>query len=361
MKIVVPARTDRRLLNPRGDPRFPRTRYLGSKRKLISAIDGQFRGLSFTTALDAFGGTGAVAYALKRAGKRVTYNDALAFNHQIGLALIENDSACLSDDEIEGIGKRRGDVVYGDFIERTFRGIYFTDDENRWLDAAVGNIARLDGRYKRAMAWFAVFQAAMAKRPYNLFHRNNLHMRTADVKRSFGNKASWDRSFSDHLRVFAGEANQAVFAAGESCRATCGDALEIDGSFDLVYVDTPYINRNGVGVDYRAFYHFLEGMVRYDEWPGLVDSRLKHAPLIREINPWSDPSTCFEAFRSLFERFRHSHLVVSYRSDGQPSIDELLGLLRSVRNSVRVVELARRPFALSTNNRAYELLLLAEG
>ncbi len=348
------------VLNPLWVAKFPRTRYLGSKRRLSTAIMEQLRGLSFTTALDAFGGTGAVAYALKRAGKRVTYNDLLAFNHQIGLALIENDSVRLSEDEIKGIGERRGDVVYGDFIERTFQGIYFTDDENRWLDAAVANISQLDGRYKQAMAWFAVFQAAMAKRPYNLFHRNNLHMRTADVKRSFGNKASWDRPFGDHFRVFAEEANQAVFTSGEPCRAICGDALESDPGSDLVYIDTPYINRNGVGVDYRAFYHFLEGMVRYGDWPEMVDARFKHAPLFRETNPWTDPSTCLEAFRSLFERFRDSHIVVSYRSDGRPSIDELFGLLRSMKKNVRVVELARRPFALSTNNRACETLLVAE-
>jgi len=348
------------VLNPTWLARFPRTRFLGSKRKLTSAIVEQLRDLSFTTVLDAFGGTGAVSYAFKRAGKRVTYNDLLAFNHQIGLALIENDSVRLTDEEIAAIGERHSEIVYDDFIERTFQGIYFTDEENRWLDAAVANIARLSCPHKRALAWFAGCQAAMAKRPYNLFHRNNLYMRTADVKRSFGNKASWDRSFTDHFRAFAEEANQAVFTSGEPCRATRGDALAIDPSFDLVYIDTPYINRNGVGVDYRAFYHFLEGMVQYDQWPELVDKRFKHVPLVRETNPWSDPSTCFVAFRALFKRFRDSHIVVSYRSDGIPSTGELLGMLRHVNKNARVVELARRPFALSTNNCAYEILMLAE-
>lgn len=34
------------------------------------------------------------------------------------------------------------------------------------------------------------------------------------------------------------------------------DALDVPGDYDLVYVDTPYIPKSGVGVDYLDFYHF---------------------------------------------------------------------------------------------------------
>ena len=132
---------------------FPRTRYQGSKRKLAGAIIEQVRELTFTTVLDAFGGTGAVSHASKCAGKQVTYNDVLEFNHQIGLALIENDSIRLEDDESAAVGQRQHGVVYGDFIERTFEGIYFTTEENRWLDVAVANVRGLSCPYKRAIAW----------------------------------------------------------------------------------------------------------------------------------------------------------------------------------------------------------------
>ncbi len=337
---------------------FPRTRYQGSKRKLAGAILTGMRNYEFTTVLDAFGGTGAVSYALKCAGKQVTYNDLLAFNHQIGLALIENDAARLDDEEIEAIGAKQADAEYGDFIERTFAGIYFTNEENRWLDIAVGNIRRLACSYKRAVAWFAVFQAAMVKRPYNLFHRNNLYMRTADVERSFGNKAGWDRSFVDHFRVFTGQANAAVVDSGGKCRAICHDALQIEPGYDLVYIDTPYINHSGIGVNYREFYHFLEGMVRYDDWPTMVDFDSKHRRLIREHDPWSDASSCRNVFRRLFERFRDSILVVSYRSDGIPSIDELGDMLRNVKRHIRVIDGPSYQYALSTNRRTREVLLI---
>ena len=337
---------------------FPRTRYQGSKRKGARAIVDQLAGLDYTTVLDAFGGTGAVSYELKRRGKQVTFNDILAFNHQIGIALVENDSVQLESEEIEAIGVRNSGVEYGDFIERNFEGIYFTREENRWLDTAVANIHAIECKYKRAMAWFALCQSAMAKRPYNLFHRRNLYMRTADVKRGFGNKASWDRSFDDHYLAFAGEANRALIDGRHACRAIRSDAMEVEGDFDLVYIDTPYINRSGVGVDYRQFYHFLEGMVRIDEWPRLVDYGSKHRRMIPRGDPWSDAHSCNEMFRRLFDRFRNSMLVVSYRSDGMPAVDELEQLLTEVKPCVRRVEGRSYQYVLSTNRRSREVLLI---
>jgi adenine-specific DNA methylase len=341
------------------DPgRFPQTRYQGSKRKVAARIVETLCRRPFQTVLDAFGGTGSVSYALKRAGKSVTYNDILEFNLQTGRGLIENRSVRLAEDRIRGIGHRRSDEAYGDFIERTFAGIYFTPGENRWLDVAVGNVRAIPCPYQRALAWHALFQAAIIKRPYNLFHRKNLYLRSARVKRSFGNKASWDRPFETHFRRFAAEANAAVFDSGTACRAVASDALEVAGRFDLVYIDPPYINRQGVGVDYRDFYHFLEGMIRYDEWPKLVDYSSRHRRLHRRPSGWSDPRTAPRLFRSLFDRFRDSILAVSYRSDGVPSIEELTRMLADFKRDVRVLSLDRNQYALSTRRDTHEMLLI---
>ncbi len=348
----------RRRVTPPTQTHLPSTRYQGSKRKLAPAILDCLSDLEFTTVLDAFGGTGAVAYALKRAGKAVTYNDILAFNFQIGLALIENDKVRL-DEEVTGrIGVREQGKNYGDVIERTFDGIYFTPGENRWLDAAVANIGRIRSRYERAIAWYALFQSAMIKRPYNLFHRCNLYMRTADVPRSFGNKTSWDRSFTEHFAAFTIEANAAVFDSGGRCRTTCRDALEVEPGFDLVYIDTPYINSAGTGVDYHHFYHFLEGMVGYDDWPTMIDLSSKHRRLIPREDPWTDPNKVHRLFPRLFDRFRESILIVSYRSDGIPSIKELASMLRDVKRHVGIVDGPSYQYALSTNRRSREVLLI---
>lgn len=339
---------------------FPPTRYQGSKRKLADAIVEELGAIDYHTVLDAFGGSGAVAYAFKRAAKDVTYNDVLAFNHQIGIALIENSSVLPAPTLADAIAARAPGAHYDDFIARTFRGIYFTDDENTWLDVAVANVRRIADRYHRALAWFAVIQAAIAKRPYNLFHRRNLSMRTADVPRSFGNKASWDRSFDDHVRTFLAQAGRAVFDSGVACRALCHDVFDVPGQFDLVYIDPPYLNRAGTGVDYRDFYHFLEGMVRYDDWPEMIDRSSKHLRLSRREDPWLNPDRCCDMYRRLFDRFRASTLVVSYRSDGTPAIDQLEAWLRDVKPRVRVVTGRRHQYALSTKRDTRQVLLIAE-
>lgn len=338
--------------------RFPRSRYQGSKRRTAARIVETLLAHDFDSVLDVFGGTGAVAYAFKCAGKAVTYNDLLTFNQQIGLALIENDSVRIPLDVIDSLASRKGRTEYSDWIERTFPGIYFTDEENRWLDTAVANVASIQCGYARAMHWFPVLQAAMAKRPYNLFHRRNLYMRTADVARSFGNKASWDRSFDQHVRAFTAEANRAVFQGDQPCRALCTDALELEVVADLVYFDPPYVSRSGIGVDYHHFYHFLEGLVRYDEWPAMIDARTTHKRLARRQNPWCDGRESLAQFRQLFDRHRGSILAVSYRDDGIPTIDALVSAMKDFKPRVTVVDASPSQYALSTRRGTREALIV---
>ena len=339
---------------------FPPTRYQGSKRKLADRIVAAVADLEFETVLDAFGGTAAVAHAFKWTGARVTYNDHLAFNHQIGIALIENDSVAIEEREIRALGVRSDTVAYNDTIERLFADIYFTPDENRFLDTAVANIRALTCRFKRAIAWYALAQAAMAKRPYNLFHRRNLYMRTAKVDRSFGNKTTWERSFPDHMAKVVADARTALIDSGGSCSAICHDALELAPDYDLVYIDTPYINKSGQGVPYRDFYHFLEGMVaHYDDWPDKIDHKSKHLRLAPRPDPWSCPTEIHDQFRKLIHHFADSILIISYRSDGIPSIDELVAMAREAKPKVHVLEGKRYQYALSTNRKSHEVLIIA--
>jgi adenine-specific DNA-methyltransferase len=276
-------------------------------------------GLSFDTCLDAFGGTGAVAYRLKQAGKQVTYNDVLRFNYHTGVALVANSAVRLTPAEVDALLVTIGGPGCPTFIEDHFHDIYYTDEENLWLDRVVANIRALTDPYRYSLALFALCQACIIKRPYNLFHRKNLYVRLAQVKRSFGNKASWDRPFAEWFRVFAQEASQAVFDNSRHNWATNMDAIDVPGHFDLVYIDTPYIPANGVGVDYLDFYHFLEGIASYDQWAQHIDLSSKHRRFWRRPSAWTDKKRAGGAFDALFGRFDDSILVVSYRSDGIPT------------------------------------------
>jgi adenine-specific DNA-methyltransferase len=337
---------------------FPSTRYQGSKTKLAPWIWEQIADLNFTTCLDAFGGTGVVAYRLKQEGKQVTYNDLLRFNHTIGLALIENDRVRLSSEDIDGLLQRHAEIEYPSFVQDNFSGIYFTDKENAWIDLTITNIRQLEDPYRSALAFFALCQACIIKRPYNLFHRKNLYIRLAEVDRSFGNKTTWDTPFDEWFRIFIQEANQAVFDNGQPNRALNVDAVDVPGEFDLVYIDPPYISKRGVAVDYLDFYHFLEGLTMYDEWSQHLDYGSKHRRLKPQSSEWTDKVRIRAAFDRLFKRYQNSIIIVSYRSDGIPSEPELTSLLQQYKRHVRVEHFGQYKYVLSTNSESQEMLLM---
>ncbi len=346
-------------LFPQIQSKFPKTRYQGSKAKLTNWIWNKISNLDFETGLDAFGGTGTISYRLKQENKQVTYNDSLRFNYWIGQALIENSKVRLDENDVNWILDTY-DSSYPTLIADTFADIYFLEEENKWLDKVITNIHRIRDKYKRSLAFFALAQSCIIKRPYNLFHRKNLYIRTANVKRSFGNKASWDRPFESWFKHFVEEANQAVFFNGKTNRTTNRDVYNIDGNYDLVYFDPPYISGKGVAVDFRDFYHFLEGLANYDQWLEMIDMTSKHRRLIRIPNDWIDKHRIYRAFEKVFERHADSILVVSYRSDGIPSESELIRLLARFKSDVRIERFRNYQYALSKNKTSNEILLIGK-
>jgi len=339
--------------------RFPATRYLGSKRKILPALEATLVTLDFHVALDPFSGTAAVAYLLKALGKRVVAADVLEANAVAARALVVNSA--------ERLGSAADDLVRGlpdsaaapGFVETTFDGVFFEREENRFVDQILPRIEALGG-HRRDLALWALFQACLAKRPYNLFHRANLAMRRRDVARSFGNKATWDKPFAQLVRRFAAEADAAVFDSGEEHRALVADVAGIDaGGFDLVYLDPPYVSAQGKGVDYLDYYHFLEGLCLPDGWGARILRRYRHLPLEgRGSSPWSDPARIAGAFEAAIARFAASKIVVSYRSDGIPSIEEIARWLAKAGKRVEIVDLGSYTYALSRNRTSREMILV---
>ncbi|MDP3029708.1 MAG: DNA adenine methylase [Deltaproteobacteria bacterium] len=337
---------------------LPSTRYQGSKYKILKWIDYYTKELKFDSALDAFGGTGCAGYMFKKNGKQVFYNDSLKFNYYVGLAIIENSKIVLNDDDVDFILNKQTKIKYPTFIYDTFHDIYFTDEENKWLDVVITNIGQIKDKYKQALAYYALFQACIIKRPYNLFHRKNLYIRTAEVERSFGNKKTWDTPFEDHFRKFVEEGNNAVFDNGKKNQAFHSDVLDLDVKADLVYIDTPYISAKGIGVNYFDFYHFLEGIVFYDQWLNLIDEKSKHKKIKNGKNEWCNKGEIHQAFEKLFNKFNDSILIVSYRDDGTPTIDELVEMLKKYKKSIEVKKLDYK-YVLSNGN-SKEVLIIAQ-
>jgi adenine-specific DNA methylase len=343
---------------PAAEPEFPSTRYQGSKAKLAPWILTRLSALSFDTCLDAFSGTAAVAYRLKKAGKQVTCNDTLKFNALIGTALIENQNTRIERDEIDALLERSPGRIYPTLVADTFEGIYFTDEENAWIDRTIANARALDYPYKFALAFFALCQSCLIKRPFNLFHRKNVYLRHSMVHRSFGNKTSWDRPFEEWFRHFIAEVNTAVFDNGRGNRVLNLDVFEVEGDFDLVYIDTPYVSGRRVGTDYLSYYHFLEGLANYDRWAGMINRETRNLGMKKARSEWTDPERVASAFDRLFRKFRRSILAVSYRNDGIPSEEELIALLRKYKREVRVERFGRYQYALSRNHKSHEILFI---
>ena len=326
----------------------PTTRYQGSKRKILPWLYECIKSYEFNIVLDAFGGSGMVSYLFKRMGKRVTYNDLFLFNQLIGESIVENNRTLLTNNDVDFVLTSNGNG--STFITDNFHGIYYLDDENQWLDRVIGNIISLDTfyegrklRHKKAIAYNALFQSCLAKRPYNLFHRRNLEMRTRDVERGFGNKATWDKPFAEHFRRFVKEINDAVFYSPEACRAICQDVFDIrTGHYDLVYLDPPYLKKRGEGnesSDYLRCYHFLEGIARYDEWARIIERETLNRRIAASFAPnYFKASEALEVFERLIKKFRGSIIVLSYRYGGTPTIDELSEIMRKYKGHLDVYE-----------------------
>ena len=347
--------------NLKNDAKFPTTRYQGSKSKLVDWIIESVKGIKINTILDAFGGTGVVGYNFKKLGKKVVYNDIMAFNSMIATAIIGNKDTVLSEEEID-------ELLYSEvngnptFIQENYKNIYFLDKENKWLDEMVCKISKINNKYKQAIAWFAVIQSCIIKRPYNLFHRANLYVRTATVKRSFGNKTTWDKPFETYFRQFVHEANEAVFDNGQDNIVLNKDAIDISPEvygIDTVYIDTPYISAKGIGTDYYDFYGFLEGMMDYNNWDKKILSGYKHKPISGKGNKdWTGKNEIYTSFEKLFSRYKDQQLLISYRSDGVPSIPELKEMLSKYKRNICEILSTNYQYALS-NKKTKEFLIIA--
>lgn len=348
----------------------PTTRYQGSKRRILPWIYETLRGLKFDTVLDGFGGTASVSYLFKLMDKEVTFNDILLSNYQTGIALIENDTTKLSANDLKYLFQENG-FDYSMIIQKAFKDKYYLDEENRCLDTVIHNIYMLSEKYendvlrkKQAIAFHVLFQACLAKRPYNLFHRSNLYMRLADVKRSFYNKKMWDTPFETLFLRFYNEISDKIFSNKRCNRAICGNILDVQPEkYDLVYLDPPYCRtEKNVPTNYDSLYHFLEGTMDYYNWADKIDYTKINRPLMKRDKSW-DKNTIITNFDKIFNIFQDSIIVLSYGEPGYPSIESIKNILYQYKSNIKI---KRKEYTYKLNHsnkngqKLYEVMLIAQ-
>ena len=305
--------------------RFPATRYMGSKRKLLEYIWRASEPFEFNTVLDLFSGSGIVSYMYKAHGKRVISNDYMTMGAVMTRALIQNNSVLLPLNEARTLIKQDG--IIDTFVQDTFRGIYFSDEDNQFIDIVRNNIKKMDSEYKRAIAMEALIRTCLKKRPRGIF--TYVGQRYDDGRKDF------TKSFEDQFFEAVELINGAVFSNGKKNCSYNEDSMLLNVKANLVYIDPPYYTPKSDN-EYVRRYHFVEGLAR--DWQGVeIQQETKTKKFKSYPTPFSTKNGVVGAFDKIFKRYMNSVLIVSYSSNSLPTKKEMIALIGKYKDNVEVM------------------------
>jgi DNA adenine methylase len=306
--------------------KYPTTRYMGSKQKLLQHISESVKSLEFDSVIDLFSGSGIVGYMFKAQGKRVVSNDHMHMSHAFTKALVENNGVTLDSNKVKKILSKNSDS--DKFVQKTFKGLYFTNAENILIDNIRANIKELDNEYEAAIAMMALIRACTKKRPRGIF--------TYVGDRYDDGRKDLQTSLSQHFIDAVTTINNAVFDNSKKNEARNTDAMKLKPlKNSLVYIDPPYFTPKS-DAEYVRRYHFVEGLAR--DWEGV---EIQEHTLTKKFKgyptPFSTQVGASNAFDLLFKRFSENILLVSYSSNSLPSLDEMVALMSKYKEHVEVI------------------------
>jgi DNA adenine methylase len=326
---------------PEQASKYPSTRFMGSKNKLLTEIWAVASQFKFDSALDLFSGSGIVGYMLKSHGKAVMSNDYMSMSATFTKAMVENNDVTISISEALALLEPK--KKYDKFVETTFQGLYFTDDDNRLIDVIRANIKDLKNPYKQAIAMTALIRSCLKKRPRGIF--TYIGNRYDDGRKDL--TMTFCAQFLDAIETV----NSAIFNNGKENNSRHGDAMTMQNhDAELVYIDPPYYSPLSDN-EYVRRYHFVEGLSR--NWQGVelqehtITKKFKSYP-----TPFSSRKGAAEAFDLLFKRYRDSVLIVSYSSNSQPTLDEMVAIMTKYKRHVEVVPV---DYKYSFGNQAHKV------
>ena len=300
---------------------------MGSKSAILNFIFSKLEKFEYDSVLDAFSGSGAVAYEFKKRRKQVTTNDFLHFSYEICKAVIENSKQKVGEEDLASLQTLRADAPTT--VRDYFEGIYFSHEECYFLDSLWANIHDTLASYQKRLAIAAACRACQKRYPRGIFTVTGNKGR--DQRRDF--KISLQQHFVNAVESF----DNAVFDNGRDNEAYCSDIMNFKRTdFDLVYFDPPYWSPLSDN-DYVRRYHFIEGYSKY--WKGLqIDENTKTKKFSSHYypTPFSKRDTATSALNELFQRFANSIIAVSYSSNSFPNMIQLKEMLGRVKDEVRV-------------------------
>jgi 16S rRNA G966 N2-methylase RsmD len=345
--------------------KLPNTRFQGSKKKIINIIyDLMIAHFKPRHILDLFGGSSICSLYFHINNVEVTYNDILRFNSINANGLLDIDINNIPDEEeIKNIFVKNSNSCYTTFIYDTFKDIYYTDDENRQLDIFRVNIKHYNNNViKQNIIYYLLFQSLISKRPYNLFHRKNLSIRTADVERNFGNKTTWEKPFIVHMLTFRKELiklyeQKKMIDVGNTHIINMPYnkiTEEIISQIDTIYIDPPYFKKDCKDSQYFDNYHFLEGFIS-ESWDTSIDYSTKHLKLKTSTDYIIENAN--KMFDNIIDKYGNKNLVISYNTKSFPSISEIETKLKKKYCNV-ITKYTDYNYALS-KTKSQEVVILA--
>ena len=313
---------------PKSTELYPPTRFMGSKSKLLSEIVGVAGNFEYSSVLDLFSGSGIVGYTFKRLGKKVISNDYMAMSATFTKAMVENNNVTLPVTEAEQLLLPNGEIDY--FVEKRFKGLYFSDEDNHLIDILRSNIWRIEDEYKRAIAMTALIRACTKKRPRGIFTYVGFDEKYNDGRRDL--QIPLRQQFLENVEAV----NNAIFDNNCENISIWGDAMDVPGQApDLIYIDPPYYSPLSDN-EYVRRYHFLEGLAR--DWKNVeFQDNTKTKKFKSYPTPFSSRNGAETAFDNLFHKYRDSILIVSYSSNSQPTKDEMVEIMKRHKANVEVI------------------------
>ncbi|WP_422352062.1 DNA adenine methylase [Stenotrophomonas sp. AR026] len=338
---------------------FPPTRFFGSKRRLTPWLHECLKCYNVQSALDVFGGTGTVSMLLAQMGMAVTYCDGLESNRVCVRALTGRPGDVVDEEGLRSILGRVSPRC--GFVSSTFGGIYYTDEENQWIDGFIDVMNATSDDSLLHIIQYCFFQACLQKRPFNMFHRANLSLRNRDVARSFGNHSTWQRPFSESMILALDAVDRSRRVVSQKIHVSdCSSPSSFSSGYDLVYIDPPYLKANKSVDSYVDRYHFIEGILLKDGWNEKIDFNTRNRRLRPGYfsEPWEDSRQFPSLLAEFLDKHRHSVVALSYAEDRVPSIREIRRMFLSIFRSVQTHKY-RTTHALSSSG-VDEFLIIGE-
>lgn len=304
--------------------KFPPSRYMGSKNKIIKNLYEIFKKINFNSAIDLFSGSGSVSYLLKSMGKRVISNDYMYFSANISKSIIENSKIKLDNNDIDKLLNKP--KTYDKFVQKKFKNIFYWDTDNDFIDIVRHNIKNIKNPYKKSIALSALTKACQKKQPRGIFTfvSDRYGDGRADLKKSF------EAQFLEAISIF----NEAVFDNKKKNQSLNKNFLNVKEKADLIYIDPPYFSKHSDN-EYVRRYHFVEGLVR--DWKGIdIQETSKVKKFKKYPSMFDTEQGSYQAINLLVKRYLKSKIVMSYSSNSLPALEEIKNIVKTNKKIMNV-------------------------